>query len=550
MVEVSLTVGKLDASLALLLTKEHHLIEFPTILLPKDVQAGSIVKISCERDEPMETKDSEFFMDIQDQIMQTFGTMSPKAPALRVRNVTETSAVLEWDPIEAATADVISLTLYKNGSRFGVIPSPLTRTAIKLSGLAIDTPYTFYLVLATTAGTYNSEELTVKTHKMTDLTGITLCIGTIEGTDIDRTDLEETIKNIGAKPLQDSVKLDTTHFVCTIGEGAQWKRALNLNIPVVRPEWIKACESERRLVSVRAYYLNADPKLRPPAQRSRAASQATDVSSESTGHKRAVSEIADSPFKTPSVPLTQNNTPEPVPEGQEPEEEIVPRPDISRSTNGSTEPKSEEVPVSTTPPTEPIESEITETENVHEEAAEKPVIPTLSVTEHVDEEPIQNGNDLEHVSEPLESTSETVDKDVKEVQETASDSSQKQPIENSGDISEQTETSTFAPETSLEAPEESKVELAEPVQKDDHVSAESEVAVDNSSLAQDAINDLTEEKTGEPIKEIDETEVIETTTKAVTPSDTQGKKNRNKNKKKKSKETIDSTDNVMEEVPL
>lgn len=317
MVEVSLIVGKLDASLALLLTKEHHLIEFPTILLPKDVQAGSIVKISCERDEPAEQRDKESFLNTQDQIMQTFGTVSPKAPNLRVRNVTETSAVLEWDPIEIATAEVISLTLYKNGARFGIIPSPLTRTAIKLSGLAIDTAYTFELVLTTTAGTYRSEQLNIKTHKMTDLTGITLCVGIIEDTDIDRADLEETIKNIGAKPLQDKVQLDTTHFVCTVGEGDQWKRALAMNIPVVRPEWIKACEAERRLVSVRAYYLNADPKLRPPVQRSRAASQVTQASAE-LGHRRAVSEITDSPIK-PNHPV--NNIPQSVPEESEEKDE-------------------------------------------------------------------------------------------------------------------------------------------------------------------------------------------------------------------------------------
>ena len=56
MVEVSLTVGKLDASLALLLTKDHHLIEFPTILLPNGVRAGSIIKIRCDQDFDSEKK--------------------------------------------------------------------------------------------------------------------------------------------------------------------------------------------------------------------------------------------------------------------------------------------------------------------------------------------------------------------------------------------------------------------------------------------------------------------------------------------------------------
>ncbi|KAF5099117.1 hypothetical protein D0Z00_001781 [Geotrichum galactomycetum] len=369
MVEVSLIVGKLDASLALLLTKEHHLIEFPTILLPKDVQAGSIVKISCERDEPAEQADKESFLETQDQIMQTFGTFSPKSPNLRVRNVTETSAVLEWDPIEVATAEVISLTLFKNGARFGIIPSPLTRTAIKLSGLAIDTAYTFELVLATTAGTYHSEELRVKTHKMTDLTGITLCVGTIEDTDIDRADLEETIRNIGAKPLQDKVQLDTTHFVCTVGEGDQWKRALAMNIPVVRPEWIKACEAERRLVSVRAYYLNADPKLRPPVQRSRAASQVTQASGE-LGHRRAVSEITDGPAK-PNHPV--NNIPQSVPEESEETEEIPKQHEVAQEK--APEPAEEKLtrPVSETPI---VEEDAAATEATPEAAEEK-----VSVTE-------------------------------------------------------------------------------------------------------------------------------------------------------------------------
>lgn len=364
MVEVSLTVGKLDASLALLLTKEHHLIEFPTVLLPSDVEAGSIVKISCERDKPMEEKDNQVFQSIQDQILASFGTKSPLVPNLRVRNVTQTSVVLEWDQINPATAEVISLNLYKNGTRFGAIPTPLKRTATKLSGLSIDTAYSFYLVLTTTGGTFTSNEINVKTHKMTDLTGITICVGSLDDTDIDRSDLEETVKKIGAKPLQDSVKLDTTHFICTVGEGPHWKRAQDLNIPIVRPEWIKACEAERRLVGVRAYYLTADPKLRPPVHRPRASSYATQISSEmgapsaasisntvgsdpnsSSGtpvansanagnqpisdngnvskHRRAVSEIQDSPLPT-TAPASSNHPAAPVIEEAETEEEVSP----------------------------------------------------------------------------------------------------------------------------------------------------------------------------------------------------------------------------------
>lgn len=199
---------------------------------------------------------------------------------------------------------------------------------------------------------------------MTDLTGITICVGSLDDTDIDRSDLEETVKKIGAKPLQDSVKLDTTHFICTVGEGPHWKRAQDLNIPIVRPEWIKACEAERRLVGVRAYYLTADPKLRPPVHRPRASSYATQISSEmgapsaasisntvgsdpssSSGtpiansanagnqpisdngnvskHRRAVSEIQDSPLPT-TAPTSANHPATPVIEEAETEEELSP----------------------------------------------------------------------------------------------------------------------------------------------------------------------------------------------------------------------------------
>ncbi|CAN6610053.1 chitin biosynthesis protein Chs5p [Trichomonascus vanleenenianus] len=282
MVEVSLTVGKLDASLALLLTKDHHLIEFPTLLLPENVEAGSIVKISCERDQKEEASNRQIFDRVQAEILEEFGVRAPSQPRLRIRNITQTSVVLEWDRIDVATARVKSLTLYKNNARFGVITNPLQRTSTKISGLAIDTAYTFHLKLATTAGTYISEVVSLKTSKMTDLTGITMCVGSLEGSQIDASQLAEIANKIGAKPLQDAVKVDTTHFICTRAEGAQCMKAQELNIPVVAPEWVKACETERRLVGVTAYYLDADPKNRPPLPRTESHSSSASGSQPST----------------------------------------------------------------------------------------------------------------------------------------------------------------------------------------------------------------------------------------------------------------------------
>ena len=171
--------------------------------------------------------------------------------------------MLEWDPIELVTADLRSLSLYRNGAKAGVIPQDKGIQATKVSGLAVDTEYTFHLVLRTSAGQYSSEKLAVKTHKMTDLSGITVTPGVLPPPL--RENLTGAVDRIGGK-IVENVRIDTTHFVCTEGRGPQWEKAQEMNIPIVRPEWVEGCEREGRIVGVRGYYLNADPRLRQVGQ--------------------------------------------------------------------------------------------------------------------------------------------------------------------------------------------------------------------------------------------------------------------------------------------
>ncbi|KAF2083427.1 BRCT domain-containing protein, partial [Saccharata proteae CBS 121410] len=256
---VSLTVGKVDAGVAVLLTEDKRLIEFPSILLPPDISSGSIVDITVARNHASENAAANAFKALQSQIYSTFGTRSPSAPVLRCRNATQTSVVLEWDPIDLATASLRSLSLYRNGSKAGSIPRPTEMQSTKISGLAVDTEYVFHLVLRTSAGTYSSERLAVRTHKMTELSGITITPGPMPAAL--KESLMQTAQRIGAKVI-DTVRIDTTHFVCTEGRGPQWEKAVEMNVPVVVPDWVKGCEREGRIVGVRQYYINADPRLR------------------------------------------------------------------------------------------------------------------------------------------------------------------------------------------------------------------------------------------------------------------------------------------------
>ncbi|OCT54591.1 Chitin biosynthesis protein CHS5 [Cladophialophora carrionii] len=256
---VSLTVGKVDAGVAVLLTQDKRLIEFPSILLPSTITSGSIVDIEVKQNHEAEQKAQAAFAALQTRILNTYGINVPATPVLRLRNATQTSLVLEWDPIQLATTTLRSLALYRNGSKAGNIPRPLETLSTKMSGLQIDTEYSFYLVLKTSGGVYTSNTLTVKTHTMNNLTGITVTPGILPPQL--RESLEMAIERIGAK-INDTIRIDTTHFVCTEGRGREWERANEMNIPIVRPEWVEGCEREGKIIGVRGYYLDADPKQR------------------------------------------------------------------------------------------------------------------------------------------------------------------------------------------------------------------------------------------------------------------------------------------------
>jgi len=194
------------------------------------------------------------FRSLQDSIYSSFGAQEPELPILRCLNATQTSVVLEWNPIRLATADLISLALYRNGQKAGNIPRPLAMHSTKISGLAVDTEYTFHMVLRTTAGTFSSEKVTVRTHKMTDLSGVTITAGILPP--VMREKLSQAVERIGAK-IAENVRIDTTHFVTTEGRGMAWEKAVEMNIPVVRPEWVDACEQSGRILGVTKFYLDA-----------------------------------------------------------------------------------------------------------------------------------------------------------------------------------------------------------------------------------------------------------------------------------------------------
>jgi hypothetical protein len=253
--------------------------------------------------------------------------------------------------------------MYRDGAKIGSIPKPLETRSTKITGLGIDTEYVFHLVLRTSAGTYSSEKVHVRTHKMTELSGIVVTPGIMPAAL--RESLAAALERIDGKMI-DGVRLDTTHFVCTEGRGQAWEKAVAQSIPVVVPDWVLGCERERRIVGVRAYYLGADPRLRqvgPSAQQ--AAQQAP--------REERRGSVPETPTTNVIPPTPERNTQRERINGADDEEETpVPAP-----------PPKEEAPGSqgTTLAEEPP------TEEDDERAKEAPVSPVEDETEDAGEVP-------------------------------------------------------------------------------------------------------------------------------------------------------------------
>ncbi|KAM0749709.1 hypothetical protein T439DRAFT_357238 [Meredithblackwellia eburnea MCA 4105] len=266
------TIGKIDgttnlhptpfaAGIAVLISDSVHLIEFPSLLLPSGVGPGSIVNISCSRNIAAERATSDAFWDLQQSIYDEYGAHEPEPPTLRVRNTTQTSVTLEWDKLQLAQAKLLGLSMWRNGQRLMTIPNPLTNTSTKLSGLAVDTDYSFHLVLKTSAGTFTSPTVKIRTHTIENTSGVTVCFGLCEPESL----LKEAKAALDVMKGRhsDKIQIDTTHFVATSpaavdnptgGPGVEYQRALQLSIPVVSPEWVIACARESKMVPIANYY--------------------------------------------------------------------------------------------------------------------------------------------------------------------------------------------------------------------------------------------------------------------------------------------------------
>ncbi|KAI9295029.1 BRCT domain-containing protein [Neoconidiobolus thromboides FSU 785] len=251
------TVGKVDAGLAILLTEDNHLIEFPSILLPEGVSTGAIVKVQVSREYGTEKEKLDSFMELQEEILLQYGTHYPKPPAIKISAITQTSIVLEWEPLELFSCDLRSFTVYKKGIK---MPSslPTQGNKLKISGLDMDTLYDLSIIMSTSSGVYTSNKVEERTLTLSNLSGINVCLdSTLSSLEIE--ELKKCVQRIGAK-WSTEVSIETTDLLCNSTVSPNYELALQWNVAIVKPDWLKACEALGKIQPAVSYYVEPAKK--------------------------------------------------------------------------------------------------------------------------------------------------------------------------------------------------------------------------------------------------------------------------------------------------
>ncbi|KAJ3202024.1 Chitin synthase, class 5 [Entophlyctis luteolus] len=247
------TVGKVDAGIAILLSPDHHLIEFPSTILPDGVGTGSIINVTIERNHDEERRKREEFMRLQDKILAQF-SKEPEMPSISLKSVTQTSAIIGWKPLALNSTELKGIDVYRNNQKIS-LPVPLTATSAKLSGLDMSHDYEVFIVLRTSAGRYESNRIKFTTHSLDNLTGINVSFGHLSNPN-EAAYLVQLLRRIGAKYTEE-LSTDNTHLICTFGSGPKYEKAQEWNIPCVSPEFLKACENNGRIMPSHSYYVGS-----------------------------------------------------------------------------------------------------------------------------------------------------------------------------------------------------------------------------------------------------------------------------------------------------
>ena len=162
------TIGKIDAGLAILLSPDNDVVEFPSSILPTNVTVGSIVNVKIESNQQAEQQERQEFDNLQLEIYENY-IQTPVEPVLEIVRVGQADVLIGWKKLDYKATTLIRLDIYKNQVLF---KSCENTGRLKITGLELNSTYQFHMVMVTKAGNYKSNTLDVRTKTMEDLSSL------------------------------------------------------------------------------------------------------------------------------------------------------------------------------------------------------------------------------------------------------------------------------------------------------------------------------------------------------------------------------------------
>ncbi|KAL6928663.1 hypothetical protein ACO0SA_001992 [Hanseniaspora valbyensis] len=290
---VDVTIGKHDSSITYLTTSDFKVLEFPSSLLPDNIKTGAVLKIQIDFNESLAKETNNKFINFQNNLLDKISTFKPKKPELFVKTKLPTSITLAWEPLNLGIAKLKNVSLWHKSltpnfsgssetvdeeekevfsiedideeelSQIATIYNIQNRT-YKLTGLDISSKHVFQLRIDTSNGIYSSDMMLAETLSSNDLSGFNICVGALSDGNTTFDDIKAVADALNISQLSRHCNEDTTHYITdTVDDeneehDLQLNVAKNLNIPIVKPNWLQGCLKEKQLLGVKKFYYKLD----------------------------------------------------------------------------------------------------------------------------------------------------------------------------------------------------------------------------------------------------------------------------------------------------
>lgn len=249
------TVGKVESGIAVLLTDDLQMFEIPSRLLA-DSAPGSILRLDLAAAQTIQGQREESFMALQSRLLEEFAR-EPDHRAieggLSTTGRTHTSLTVgwpQWTEMSGTQSTLYAIDALLDGRRLPVTLTP-EETTLKLSGLDPGRTYTIQLVFRSSAGRFSTAPLTLKTVALEDFSCLRVAVDGLP---------ESVVAELGELGVHLAAENESVDLVVTgrtqgqllegQDEGELLRKSRQAKVPLVTPEWVRACREAGRMQSV------------------------------------------------------------------------------------------------------------------------------------------------------------------------------------------------------------------------------------------------------------------------------------------------------------